>query len=76
VTCLIKTFKKTKRASIYQNVEENEFDQIYCKQEFLRIVHRNQAKNRITQQFRDFRQASFEFNVKRSRSIFRIQRQD
>jgi hypothetical protein len=37
---------------------------------------RDQTKNRIAQQFRDFRQTFFEFDLKRSRSIFRIQRQN
>ncbi len=38
-------------------------------------MHRDQTKDRIAQQYRDSRQAFFEFNVKRSRSIFRIQSQ-
>jgi hypothetical protein len=53
VTCSIKAFEKAKRASTCQNVEENEFDHIHYKQEFLRIMHRNQAKDRIAEQFRD-----------------------
>ncbi len=73
---MIKTFEKIKRTSTRQNVEKNEFNQTHCEQEFLRIVHRNQAKNRIAQQFRDSRQAFSEFNVKRFRSIFYIQRQN
>jgi hypothetical protein len=36
----------------------------------MRVLHHNQAKNRILQQFRDSRQAFFEFNVKRFRRIF------
>jgi hypothetical protein len=76
VTCSIKASEEAKRASTRQDVEKDESDQTHCRQEFLRIVHRNQAKNRIAQQLRDLRQALFEFNVKRSRSIFRIQRQD
>jgi hypothetical protein len=55
VICSIKAFEKTKRALICQNVKKNEFDQTHCKQKFLRIAHHNQAKNRIAQQFRDFR---------------------
>jgi hypothetical protein len=39
-------------------------------------LHRDQTKSWIAQQSRDLRQAFSEFNVKRSRSIFRIQRQD
>ncbi len=39
-------------------------------------MHRDQTKNRIAQQLRDFRQAFFEFDVKRFRSIFRIVRQN
>ncbi len=76
MTCSIKASEKTKRASTRQNVEKNEFDQTHYKQEFLRIVHRNQAKSRVAQQFRCSRQALSEFSMKRSRSIFRIQRQD
>jgi hypothetical protein len=55
VTCSIKASERAKRASTRQDVEKNEFDQTHCKQEFLRIMHRNQAKSRIAQQFRDFR---------------------
>ncbi len=57
MTCSMKTFERIKRASTYQNVEKNEFDQVYCEQEFLRIVYRNQIKDRIAQQSRDLRQA-------------------
>jgi hypothetical protein len=39
-------------------------------------MHRDQIKSRIAQQFPDSRQTFFEFNVKRSRLIFRIQRQN
>ncbi len=38
-------------------------------------MHNDQTKDRIAQQFRDSRQALSEFDVKRSRSIFRISRQ-
>ncbi len=72
MTCSIKVSEKSKRASTRQDVEENESDQIHCRQEFLRIVHRNQVKSRVAQQLRDLRQAFLEFNMKRSRSIFRI----
>jgi hypothetical protein len=76
MTRSIKTFEKAKRATTCQNVERNEFNQICCKQKSLRIVHRDKTESRIAQQFRDLRQAFFEFNVKRSHSIFRIQRQN
>ncbi len=39
-------------------------------------MHRDKAKNRVTQQSRDFQQTFFKVNVKRFRSIFRIQRQN
>jgi hypothetical protein len=39
-------------------------------------LHRDQTKNWIAQQLRNSWQAFSEFNVKRSRSIFYIQRQD
>ncbi len=76
LTRSIKTSEETKRASINENVEKNEFYQIDRRQKFLRIVHHNQTKNRIVQQFRDSRQAFFEFNMKRSRRIFNLERQD
>ncbi len=63
-------------ATTCQNVERNESNQVCCEQEFLRIVYHDQAKDRIAQQFRDLRQAFSELNVKRSRSIFRFQRQN
>jgi hypothetical protein len=46
-----------------------------AKKKFLRVMHNDQTKDRIAQQFRDSRQALSEFDVKRSRSIFRISRQ-
>jgi hypothetical protein len=67
LTRLIKAFERAERASINENVEKNKFYQIDRRQRFLRIVHHNQKKNRIAQQFRDFRQTFFEFNVKRFR---------
>ncbi len=39
-------------------------------------MHHNQTKNRVAQQFRDLRQALFEFNVKRSHRIFNLERQN
>ncbi len=36
----------------------------------MRVLHHNQTKNRISQQSRDFRQASSESDVKRSRQTF------
>jgi hypothetical protein len=71
----IKTSERTKRRTIYQNVEQNEFNQARREEKFVRVMHRDQTKNRVAQQFRDSRQAFFEFDVKRSRLIFRIQRQ-
>jgi hypothetical protein len=76
MTRSIRASEEAKRATICQNDERNEFNQVYCKQKFLRIVHRDKAESRIAQQFRDLRQAFSEFNVKRFRSIFRTQRQD
>jgi hypothetical protein len=73
MTRSIRTSEKAKRATTYQDVERNEFNQICCKQKSLRVVHRDKAENRVVQQFRDLRQTFFEFNVKRSRLIFRIQ---
>jgi hypothetical protein len=72
----IKTSEKAKRATIYQNVERNEFNQARREQEFVRVMHCDQTKSRIAQQFRDSRQAFSESDVKRSRSILRIQRQN
>ncbi len=72
----IRASEKTKRATTCQNVERNDFNQIRREQKFVRVMHRDQIKNRIAQQFRDFRQAFFESDVKRSRSIFRISRQN
>jgi hypothetical protein len=76
MTRAIKTSEETKRATTYQNDERNKFNQTRLEQKFVRIVHRDQTKNRVAQQFRDFRQTFFEFDVKRSRSIFRISRQN
>jgi hypothetical protein len=76
MTRAIKASERAKRATIYQNVERDEFNQVRREQELVRIMHCDQTKSRIAQQFRDFRQALFEFDVKRSRSIFRIQRQN
>ncbi len=75
MTRAIKTFEKAKRATTCQNVERNEFNQVRREQKFVRIMHRDQIKNRIAQQFCDSRQAFSESCVKRSRSILRIQRQ-
>jgi hypothetical protein len=59
-----KVSEKAKRATICQNVERNEFNQVCCEQKFVRVMHRDQTKSRIAQQLRDFRQASSEFDVK------------
>jgi hypothetical protein len=75
MTRAIKAFERAKRATICQNVERNEFNQVRREQKFVRVMHRDQTKSRIAQQFRDSRQALLEFDVKRSRSTFRIQRQ-
>ncbi len=75
ITRAIKASEKAKRVTTCQNVERNEFNQARRKQEFVRIMHRDQTKSRIAQQFRDSRQALSESDMKRSRSIFRIQRQ-
>jgi hypothetical protein len=76
MTRAIKAFERAKRATTCQNVERNEFNQIRREQKFVQVMHRDQTESRIAQQFRDFRQAFFESEVKRSRSIFRIQRQN
>ncbi len=39
-------------------------------------MRHNQTKNRILQQFHDFRQTFFEFNVKRFRRILDFERQN
>jgi hypothetical protein len=75
MTRAIKASEKAKRATTCQNVERNEFNQVRRKQKFVRVMHRDQTESRIAQQFRDSRQALLESDVKRSRSISRIQRQ-
>jgi hypothetical protein len=45
MTRAIKTSERTKRATICQNVEENEFNQIRREQKFVRIMHRDQIKS-------------------------------
>jgi hypothetical protein len=75
MTRAIRASEKAKRATTYQNVERNEFNQVRREQKLVRVMHRDQTESRIAQQFRDFRQAFLEFDVKRSRSIFRTQRQ-
>ncbi len=67
MTRAIKTFERIKRATTYQ---------IRREQKFVQVMHRDQTKNRVAQQLRDSRQAFSESDVKRSRSIFRIQRQN
>jgi hypothetical protein len=76
MTRAIKTSEKIKRATICQNDERNEFNQIRREQKFVRVMHRDQTENRVAQQSRDLRQTFFEFDVKRFRSIFRISRQN
>jgi hypothetical protein len=76
MTRAIKASERTKRATICQNVERNEFNQARREQKFVRVMHRDQTKSRIAQQFRDSRQTFSESDVKRSRSIYRIQRQN
>jgi hypothetical protein len=46
---VIKTSEKAKRATTCQNAERNEFNQIRREQKFVRIMHRDQTKNRIAQ---------------------------
>jgi hypothetical protein len=55
MTRAIKTSEKTKRETIYQNDERNEFNQTRHEQKFVRVMHRDQTENRVAQQFRDFR---------------------
>jgi hypothetical protein len=57
VTRAIKTSEETKRATTCQNVERKKFNQARREQKFVRVMHRDQTKNRIAQQFCDFRQA-------------------
>jgi hypothetical protein len=64
MTRSIKTSERAKRATTCQNVERNEFNQICCEQKFVRVMHRDQTESRIAQQFRDFRQAFSESDVK------------
>ncbi len=71
-----KASEKAKRASINENVEKNKSYQIDRRQKSLRIVHHSQTKNRVAQQFRDSRQAFSESNMKRSRRILNLERQD
>jgi hypothetical protein len=47
MTRSIKTSEKTKRATICQNVEQNEFNQICYEQRFVRVMHHDQTKSRI-----------------------------
>jgi hypothetical protein len=49
MTRAIKTFEKAKRATICQNVEQEEFNQVRREQKFVRVMHRDQTKNRIAQ---------------------------
>ncbi len=67
--------ERAKRATTCQNVGRNESNQARREQKFVRIMHRDQTESRVAQQSRDLRQAFSESCVKRSRSIFRIQRQ-
>jgi hypothetical protein len=76
MTRSIKTSEKAKRATTYQNVERDESNQVRRKQKLVRVMHRDQTESRVAQQFRDLRQTLSEFDVKRSRSISRIQRQN
>jgi hypothetical protein len=41
MTRAIKTFDKTKRATIYQNVERDELNQTRREQKFVRVMHRD-----------------------------------
>jgi hypothetical protein len=75
MTRAIRTSERAKRATTCQNDRRNEFNQACREQKFARVMHRDQEKSRIAQQFRDFRQAFCESDVKRSRLIFRISRQ-
>jgi hypothetical protein len=59
-----KAFERAKRATICQNVERDEFNQVCCEQKFVRVMHRDQTENRIAQQSRDLRQTSSESDVK------------
>ncbi len=53
MTRVIKTSERTKRATTYQNVERNEFNQIRREQKFVRVMHRDQTESQIAQQFRN-----------------------
>jgi hypothetical protein len=64
MTRAIKASERAKRATTCQNVERNESNQICREQKFVRVMHRDQTKSRIAQQFRDSRQASSESDVK------------
>jgi hypothetical protein len=55
MTRAIRASEKAKRATICQNDERNEFNQIRREQKFVRVMHRDQTKNRVAQQFRDLR---------------------
>jgi hypothetical protein len=41
MTRAIKTSERAKRATTYQNVEQNEFNQVHRKQKFVRVMHRD-----------------------------------
>jgi hypothetical protein len=47
MTRTIKAFEKAERATICQNVEQNEFNQARREQKFVRVMHRDQTKNRV-----------------------------
>ncbi len=75
MTRATRTSERAKRATTCQNVERNKSNQVRREQELVRVMHCDQTESRVAQQFRDSRQAFSKSDVKRSRSIFRTQRQ-
>jgi hypothetical protein len=49
MTRAIKASERAKDATIYQNVERNEFNQVRRERKLVRIMHHDQTKNRIAQ---------------------------
>jgi hypothetical protein len=49
MTRAIKTSERAKRATTCQNVERDKFNQVRREQKFVRVMHRDQIKNRIAQ---------------------------
>jgi hypothetical protein len=42
-----KASERAKRATTCQDVQQDEFNQVYCEQKSLRIVHRDKTKDRV-----------------------------